>query len=102
MVCYTGFLANYYNGQMVFHYLLYKNTRIATVCNHLCESNFQAACPEKRSKSSFASAEHLLQLGLSVSGVLFASKPQAVLKSFRSQINEYSIEFQGYHPRLTV
>lgn len=32
MACWAGCLANNHNGQMVFHYLLYRNTRFVTVC----------------------------------------------------------------------
>lgn len=50
IVCWSGCLANNHNGQMVFHYLLHRNTRFVTVyfvlmLIHLWGSNFQAACP---------------------------------------------------------
>lgn len=106
MVCQTGFLANQYNGQMVFYYLLYRNTRLATVCFvlmliHLCESNFQTACPE-----------NILNLPLHLQNIclnqdcqcqyFIVSKPQAVLISSQSQRNEYKIGFQGCDPGFAV
>lgn len=68
---------------------------------HLCESNFQTACPE-----------NILNLPLHLQNIclnqdcqcqyFIVSKPQAVLISSQSQINEYKIGFQACDPGFAV